>query len=183
MSGTGCLLLALLLVTDARAGEVEHAEVTHKAGRYSLDLVMRIDSDPDTVYALVTDYDELQQISRIIVESRLLETQPDGRKRRRLITETCIWFYCFKAIMVEDVVENPDRSILTTIVPAQSDYRYGESVWHISATEDGTRIHFETTLEPDFWVPPVIGTWILKNKMRTEAERTVLKIEQLRRHE
>lgn len=170
------------MTTQARAGEIEAAQVSHEAGRYSLDLTMYINSDPDAVYALVTDYDALEQISPTIVDSRLLEPPDSGGKRRRIVTETCIWFFCFKATMMEDVIETPDHTIRTTIVPALSDYRFGKSIWQVSAANNGTRIHFQTTLEPDFWVPPLIGTWILKQKMRKEAQRTILQVEQLTRH-
>lgn len=177
------MLVVLIFATNIQAGEIEAAQVTHEAGCYSLDLTMQIDSDPDAVYALVTDYDELEQISPVIIDSRLLDSDAADAKRRRLVTETCVWFFCFRATMVEDVIETANRTILTTIVPALSDYRFGESSWQISSAENGTRIHFRTTLEPDFWVPPLIGTWLLKQKMRSEAERTVLRVEQLTRHD
>lgn len=174
----GVLLLAGLglLSADARAGTVEKAEVVHDNGRYRLDLSMRIDSDPAAVYAIVTDYDRLTRISRTIIDSSELEH--DAGIRRRLVTETCVWFFCFEATMVEDIIEN-DASVHARIVPALSDYRYGESVWRVRAVNGGTRVTFQCTIEPDFWVPPVIGTWMMKNRMREEAEHTVLNIEQL----
>ena len=175
-------VLGLLLAVHAPAsiaGVVEHAAVDQADGRYSLDLVMRIDSEPAAVYELVTNYAGLERISDTIIESEVI-TAAAGI-RRRLVTETCIWFYCFKATMVEDVRETDDRAILTTIVPTQSDYRYGESRWQVSAAETGTRIHYTTTLEPDFWVPPVIGPWLMKQKMQSEAKRTLLAIERLTR--
>ena len=178
------MLLVCLFASGSQAGEVESAHVSHEAGRYSLDLTMQINSDPAAVYALVTDYDTLERISPTIIDSQLLNAESPDQKRRQLVTETCVWFFCFKATMVEDVREQPKHTITTTIVPVLSDYRYGESLWQISAEDSGTRIHFQTTLEPDFWVPPLIGTWLLKRKMRSEAERTILRVEQLtRQHE
>lgn len=178
-------LFGLLLACQSLqvgAGVVEHAEVEQTAGRYSLDLIMRIDSDPAAVYELVTDYAGLARISDTIIESEVITPAGIEGLRRRLVTETCVWFFCFKATMVEDVRETDDRAILTTIVPTLSDYRYGESRWQVSPADPGTRIHFTTTLEPDFWVPPLIGTWLMKQKMRSEAERTVLVIERLTRN-
>jgi len=165
-----------------RAGEVEHAAVEQEDGRYSLDLVMRIDSDPAVVYELVTDYAGLARISDTIVESDVITAADADGIRRRLVTQTCVWFFCFKATMVEDVRETDDRAILTSMVPALSDYHYGTSRWQVSTAGVGTRIHFTTTLEPDFWVPPLIGPWLMKQKMRAEAERTVLTIERLTRN-
>ncbi len=179
----GSLLLAglgLLSATGVAAGTVENAEVEHDNGRYRLDLSMQIDSDPAAVYAIVTDYERLTRISRTIIDSSELEH--DAGIRRRLVTETCVWFFCFEATMVEDIIEG-DASVYARIVPEQSDYRYGESVWRVRAVNDGTRVTFQCTIEPDFWVPPVIGTWMMKRRMREEAEHTVLNIEQLTREQ
>lgn len=174
--------ILLLSVSPVQAGAVEAAEVTHKAGRYSLDLTMRIDSDPQAVHDLVTDYERLERISDTIIESSLLDTSESEGPRRRLVMRLCILFFCFTSTMVEDVVEKTDGTvgtIVTTIVPAQSDYRYGQSEWSITAAEPGTRIYYRTTLEPDFWIPPLIGTWLMKKKMRSEAKRTILNLERL----
>lgn len=168
--------LGLLSAGHVQAGTVENTEVVHDNGRYRLDLSMRIDSDPAAVYAIVTDHDRLTRISRTIIDSSELEH--DAGIRRRLVTETCVWFFCFEATMVEDIIEG-DASVHARIVPELSDYRYGESVWRVSAVNGGARVTFQCTIEPDFWVPPVIGTWMMKNRMREEAERTVLNIEQL----
>lgn len=173
------VVLLLLGFAEVQAGAVEAANVGYQEGRYSLDLVMRIDSQPEAVYALVTDYDGLERISDAIIESELLDATDQEHKRRRLVTRVCILFFCFTSTLVENVVDDSHGRILTTIVPALSDYRYGESIWHISAAGPGTRIHFQTTLEPDFWIPPVIGPWLMKQKMRSEAEHTILNIEQL----
>lgn len=178
------LLIALLLTATGpavAAGVVESARVAHDDGHYSLDLHMRIDSPPASVYALVTDYAGLERISPTIIESRLLEGAATGCQRRRLVTETCVWFFCFTATMVEDVAEIDEREIRATIVPDMSDYRSGTSSWQVNPAGAGSRIIFRATLEPDFWIPPVIGTWLLKEKMREEAERTVLNIEALTR--
>lgn len=174
-----CAWLSVIAVQSASAGEVKSAQVKYNDGRYELDLSMYIDSAPAAVYDLVTDYARLDRVSKTIIESELLE-QADGL-RRRLVTHTCIWFFCFTATMVEDVVEFADGEILTTIVPALSDYRYGRSSWRVSPLDQGTLVQFRCTLEPDFWIPPLIGPWLMKQEMREEAERTVHKIEHLTR--
>lgn len=184
VSRTGSLLMLLvgagLWPVLGQAGSVESAEVAYADGRYQLDLSMRIDSAPEVVYALVTDYARLDQISKTIIESAVLDH--DAGLRRRLVTQTCVWFFCFTATLVEDVVESePHHEIITTVVPELSDYRYGRTRWRITPDNGGTRIDFMALLEPDFWIPPLIGPWLMKQTMREEAERTVLKIEQLTR--
>jgi hypothetical protein len=38
-------------------------------------------------------------------------------------------------------------------------------------------------VEPDFWVPPVIGPWVLKRELRAGGERALYRIERLARGE
>ena len=44
---------------------------------------------------------------------------------------------------------------------------------------EGSRLIFFAALTPDFWVPPLIGPYIIKKKMREEAVETVLGLERL----
>ena len=40
-----------------------------------------------------------------------------------------------------------------------------------------TELQFTETFEPDFWVPPVIGPWLIQRKLVSEVAETVMYIE------
>jgi len=173
-------LLALVLVTVAvHAGEIQEVSVSHKDGVYTLDLDIIVSSRFEAVYALVTDYDRLKRISEVLIESSLLSEAGAEIKRRRLVTRICILIFCFKARMVEDVWED-ETSIITKIIPEQSDYEYGKTEWHINVVDDEhSRIRLFSELKPDFWIPPFIGPFLMKQKMMSEAKKTINHIEEL----
>lgn len=167
------------LLFTVQAGEVQSVAVKHSDGRYSLKLSMWIDGDPVAVRRIATDYRQLDRISSIVIESCLLEKRDDNSQRRKIVTNACVWLFCLKTTLVEDVFEPTPDIIMTTIVPEYSDYSYGQMRWQILPHAEGTLIHFTGVVDPDFWVPPIIGPWLIKQKMRSEAEKTIQAIERL----
>ena len=176
-----CIILPALLLVGviAQAGDIQWAKVQHKNGIYILELEVVLASRFEPVHAIVTDYDQLHRISEVLVETALI-SEPDAEiKRRRMVTRTCILIFCFSAKMVEDVWETED-TIITRIIPEQSDCKYGETEWRVkSIDEDHSSIALHCVLEPSFWIPPFIGPFLLKQKIMSEAKKTINRIEAL----
>ncbi|MBT7952609.1 MAG: hypothetical protein HN764_13350 [Gammaproteobacteria bacterium] len=172
-------LIFLFVIKTVSAGEIQQAEVLHKDGVYILDLKVKLSAPFEPVHAIVTDYDQLHVISEVLIETSLL-SEPDAEiKRRRLVVRTCILFFCFTAKMVEDVWET-GNTIITRIIPDQSDYKFGETKWQIDLIDDAhSRISLYCELEPDFWIPPVIGPYLMKKTMMREAKKTIRRIEEI----
>ena len=171
--------LVLLFSTPVFAGEVQQAAVSHKDGVYTLELDVVVSSAFEAVHAIVTDYDQLHLISEVLIETSLLSEPNAEIKRRKLVVRTCILIFCFTAIMVEDVWET-DNTITTKIIPEDSDYKYGKTVWTVDVVdEQRSRIKLYCELEPDFWIPPFVGPYLMKKTMLREAKKTVLRIEEL----
>jgi hypothetical protein len=172
------LVLVVVFPPPAWSGEVETAETDYRAGVYKLDFQVTIDGRVDKVYAIVTDYDRLKDISNLFVETALISPPGAETKRRRLVSKSCVLFFCYEAVLVEDVQEIDGKIILTTVIPEESDFKYGKSRWEVTAVDAGhSRIHFSYEIQPDFWVPPVIGPFFIKRKLLAEAKRTIARIE------
>ena len=75
-------------------------------------------------------------------------------------------------------LEPPDR-IVTVVIPEQSDVSYGITRWILSASETGTDIRHEMEMEPDFWVPPVIGPFLLKRYLSKGSARAAERVERI----
>jgi len=171
-----CLLLTTVLTAG---GEVRQAAVQHEDGVYILALDVMLSAPFEAVYAIVSDYDRLYRISEVLVETRLLPDAGDGLRRRRLVTRTCILIFCFTARMVETVQES-GNAIFTRIVPGESDFKSGRTEWHVLPLDARhSRIRLYSELEPDFWIPPFIGPYLLKRKMLSEARKSIRRIEAL----
>ena len=171
-------MLLCLVGGELRAGEVLHSNVRRDGDDFLIQLEMQIDAPRQKVYQLLTDYDDLQKLSKTIVRSRVLSRE--GKQTRvEVITEGCVLFFCRRIKQIQTATEM-DRGYLKLIDdPERSDFQSGRTLWHISAADNGlTRITLSADLQPRFWVPPIIGTSLFKHKLLKESKALINNLEQ-----
>jgi hypothetical protein len=81
-------------------------------------------------------------------------------------------------VQVQDVRMPDAHTIEASMVKGEGDFRSGEARWVLQEHEGATRLHFSHVFEPDFWVPPLIGPWMIEDKLVEEIEVTGRHIEQ-----
>ena len=176
------IAVLLLLPSAALAGEILASSVNHEGTVYSLSVTARIDAPLDTVYRSITDFDNLAAINPAIEESQLLATPALDMRRVRSVIRVCILMFCKRVEQVQDVTLMEGYAIKAVIVPQGGDFRSGVAHWQLTASGAATEMLFTNTFEPDFWVPPVIGPWLIKRKLTREVAETAMYIE-VREHE
>jgi hypothetical protein len=77
-----------------------------------------------------------------------------------------VLFFCRKILQVKDVSRLQGGDIFTHIVPDGHYFESGWEHWRLVGNEKGTRLHYRAELVPQFNLAPLIGPWILKNKLR-----------------
>jgi hypothetical protein len=127
----------------------------------------------------LTDYNHLGRVNDAIEVSEILKTRKPGDYQVRTETEACVWFYCMRVHQVQDVIEAYDGSVTATVIPALSDFRQGYARLNLWQEPGGTRVLIRSEVEPDFWIPPIIGPWLIKRKLRSEALETVRNLERV----
>jgi hypothetical protein len=80
---------------------------------------------------------------------------------------------------VQDVVEAHDGSITAIIIPELSDFSYGTMRLNLWQEVAGTRILMRSEVAPDFWIPPLLGPWLIKRELHAEAVQTVHNLERV----
>jgi len=173
------LLAGILLCLPVHAGDVIEAEVIHDSGVYTLSLDAWISSPVPKVHHMLTDYTHLERVNPAVKKSTIIETYSPDHHRVHTLIEACVAFFCKKLIQVWDVEHQSDHIIVATIVPELSNFRSGNANWVLRKESGGTRLRFTTQLEPSFWVPPLIGPWLIRYKLRKEALESVDNLEQL----
>ncbi|MDY6979660.1 MAG: SRPBCC family protein [Pseudomonadota bacterium] len=174
-------LLLLCLCAPLSAGEVLHSQVRRDGDHFLIHLQMRIDAPHGRVYRHLTDYARLDQLSNVIVRSRILEPG-DNRQRIEVISEGCVLMFCRRVTQVQ-VATTLGRGYIRLIDdPQHSDFQSGRTLWHIAPADDGTHVTLSADLQPRFWVPPVIGTAIFKHKLLNESTTLINNLEQKARH-
>lgn len=159
------------------AGQVYTALVTHQSGTYLVEVDALISAPEAQVRAILTDYNHLNRVNPAIEVSEIIEQRAPGELTVLTETEACVWFYCMRVHQVQDVTEAYDGSITATVIPEMSDFRYGYARLNLWQEPDGTRVLVRSEVQPDFWIPPIIGPWLIKRKLHSEAIETVENLE------
>ena len=172
------LCVSLLLFPYAlSAGEILDSKVTHDGVVYRLSITARVDAPLAVVYQSVTDFTNLSAINPSIEESQVLASEDARRQRVRSVIKVCILVFCKRVEQVQDVNLIDSRTLEATMVPGAGDFRGGLARWEFTPDGDGTVLHFTEVFEPDFWVPPVIGPWLIEKKLVNEVAETAMYIE------
>ena len=173
-----CLLLAgISMAVITHASEAVETNVTHDAGVYTLTLNAKIDAPIYNVRDMLTAYDHLERVNPAVKESSVMYTF--GPRSHRVYTriEACVAFFCKRLLQVWDVKETPGGDIMATIVPEASNFKSGHAYWILREVNGKTRLHFTTVIEPSFWVPPLIGPWLIRHTLRREALESIENLE------
>ena len=170
----------ICVVYQVYAGEIKSATVQYQNGIYSISFEAILAAPQADIFRIVTDYNRLSRLNDMIDTSSLL-TQPGHLPaKRKIIIHTCILFYCRQATLVETVNEYNMNTVIAMVVPTESDFEFGESNWQvISLNEQATQLSLTSQLQPKFWIPPVIGPWLIKKKMIRELYVMVDRLELL----
>jgi hypothetical protein len=177
-----CTTLLLWLMHGAAplCGTVDRADVSHQAGRYHIALDVTLDAPRERVVSLLSDDARLPEISPAVVSARVLSVTGDGGRRRESVMSSCVFVFCFRFKAEEEVRVLGDGRIHTRIEPGGSDFRSGESLWLIEAAgSERTRIRMTSDREPDFWIPPAVGPWLVERRIRRELLEVIKRIEAL----
>lgn len=171
---------ALVLTAGAaQALETLGIAVTHDGERYTATATFIIDAPRASVYAVLTDYDNLHRISPQILKSERIGSTPDGAPLVQVTSRSCILFFCRTVETVEAVEESPPGAITTRVLPARSDLSFGETHWRLEERNGDTKLTWRTTFAPDFWVPWLIGPPAVEQVLKDQLTDGAAGIERL----
>lgn len=172
------MVVLAALCAQAAAATITRADVSEKNGKYTVSFEAVVDADSRNVRRLMTDYAHLDRLSKTIIESRILKTE-NNKQRIGLVARVCVLFFCKTMKKVEDVETLKNGDIVTAAIPQLSDFHYALEHWQILAEQNQTRIKYQAELRPSFYIPPLIGPWLVKSKIRDELEATTIALESL----
>ena len=172
-------LLGLLALPFSHSATIHSVEIDRVGARYKLVSDTFLAAPQSAVFRVLMDYDQFERISSVFEESYFLEPDSDGTPLVYTKVEGCVWFFCKTLERVERLEFNPPDYIVTTALPERSDFRFSRSEWELLPDEGGTRVIYRLEMEPDFWVPPVVGPLIIKRRLVNGGEDAVTRIEVL----
>jgi hypothetical protein len=169
----------MLVAGSASAADLRSIEVEHTEGEYSLVSVVWFDAGLEETFEVFRTWDQSEQFSSAIVEARDLPPDERGRPGFYSRARGCILFFC-KSIVRQGYVEFvANRELRAYADPAHSDFEFSRETWTFREEAGGTRVRYELHMEPKFWVPPAIGPYLIKRKLKKAGGDALDRIERL----
>lgn len=166
-----------LLSSFANAAELQDVSVDRVDKRYVLRSETLFAVVPEDLYGVLTDYDVFNKFSSAISESRNLEPDEDGKPQFYNRMQGCVLLFCVSFERYGHLVLTPLTEIVAIVDPEKSDFKYGVERWQLIEDGEKTLLIYEFEIEPDFWVPPVIGPFYIRRVLRAGAINAVDRIE------
>ena len=124
----------------------------------------------------------LVSLYRELGESRYLdEPAADGTPLVYTRMEGCMLWHCMTLERTERLETEAPGWIKSTALPEASNFKLATSEWVLEPHGAGTMMTYKLEMEPDFFVPPIIGPWYLKRTLSQGGLRAVTRIERLAR--
>ncbi|RZO83991.1 SRPBCC family protein [Oceanococcus atlanticus] len=161
------------------ASRLEHLEVTHVGKRYQVVMHAVMQTSADRAYAVFTDYARLVQINPAIIQAVPIDGALAPAQRVHTQVRVCVMGICRVFDQVQDMYKEPPQHLRAEVIPEMSNLKFGRASWRIWDEGEEARLIFEAVVEPDFWVPPIIGPWLIERKLASEAVHTAEGIERL----
>ena len=155
------------------------AEVTEEDGVFRIKVSAIIEAPPDYIRYILADSAHIYRLSPSIIESEVLPSSPAGEKQVRTKLLCCTSLFCREIERVDIVRMLKSGDFEAEIIPTLSEFKSGKASWKITAMNDASHVVYEAHLEPDFFIPPVVGTHLVKQHLLEEFTTTFIRIERI----
>lgn len=173
------VVLAVLGARAIHAAQVEAVTIEADGNTFHITLDAVVYGAQAQVYGVLSDYARLDRMNPSIRAISVRPAPGKAGKRVRSVLEDCVWFFCRRITQVEDVIEPDPFTIVGHVVPSEGDFAAGWFSWHVTAEGARTRVHYEASQVPRFWVPPLIGPWMIEKVMRARLTSSIAVLERL----
>ena len=175
------LWVLLCFAMPTHAAEVSSVQVTRNGAHFLIDMQIAIAAPAQAVFRALQDYAAMARYNPDLRSVRVVPTKTPDRVRLFTAVHTCVLIFC-KTMHQEQIMTaaaSADGGALHAELVA-GDFKGGYGVWTVRpcpAARAVSCLSVRIELVPAFWVPPVIGPWVIRRKMDEEARRTSVGLE------
>ena len=176
MKYTTCVLLLWLnICVDSHAAE---ANVRYEGKTYFLSAEFNVDAAPARVMEVLTDFENIADLNPAIIESEIQGSSKADSVRVRTVVQDCILFFCKSITRVEDITRSKNEKLEAIVLPLLSDLRSGYAEWVLTQHMSDTIVKYDASMQPKFWIPPIIRSYVLKKKFEQRIFESVKLLQQ-----
>ena len=159
-------LLALYLLwfsVDALAER--DVKIERDADTIRIDAKLRVDVHHHIAWQVLTDYNNLARFVPGLLTSRIVSEPGSPMLLKQTGRSGLLWMTVPVEVVVR-IEEIPLEVIHFSAVSGTLKSKSGE--WRIEAQDDATLLIYRASIVPGFWVPPLIGTAVMAQDVRTK---------------
>ena len=162
-----------------QSGTRPEIEINEQSGVYQIKVTALIAAPADYVRYVLTDYKHIYRLNPSIIESEVLEQDEDGSASVRTKVIGCAAYFCEELDRVEKVRVLPSGDLYTEIVPELSQFKSGKTHWQIKPMGDHCEVIYLSDMEPDIYIPPVVGKFLIKKSIRQGMRTSFINLEKI----
>ncbi|MBS1270231.1 MAG: hypothetical protein MAG794_01186 [Gammaproteobacteria bacterium] len=169
----------------ARAAEILYARVDRVEDHYTVDFAVRLRGNSDRLRRIITDYPRFAMLSPTVTRSRIIDGRSGRDARIEITFRPCVFvFFCRTITKVSDAhIDEAAGRMVYVVVPNLSDFHEArETITLIDEPAgDHSRVRFVyfAVLKPSFFVPPLVGDWIIRHQIVTDLKKTSERVERI----
>ncbi len=177
----------LCLTPQTHAARVLSVTVHRHGSLFLIGMRLRVAAPPPAVFRALQDYAALPHDTPAVRSVRSVQLGPPGHVLLFTIVHVCVLFFCKTMQLEQRMTATPDahggvlRSVLLT---PGSDFSKGRGRWTVRACpvrKAQSCLEVRIGLVPAFWVPPLIGPWLIRRTMREQAQLAATGLQRLAR--
>jgi hypothetical protein len=159
--------------------KLPEVEILEQSGVYQIKVVAIIDAPASSVRQVLTDFVHIYRLNPSIIESEVLKRHSDGSISVRTRIIGCAAYFCEEIERVERVHLLPSGNLFAEIIPEQSGFKSGQTLWRIKAVGEFCEVTYLSDMEPDVYIPPIVGKFLLKKSIRNEMQISFKNLEKI----
>jgi hypothetical protein len=177
LAGAVLAIAAFVASSQAVSADMRAVTVDREGKTYTMRSEVYFNVDRVTLYNVFRDWNLSTEFSSWVVEARNLEPDETGQPGFYIKNQGCVLFVC-KTLIREGYVEVEPYTLIRASADAdKSDFAISDETWHFESEGDGTVVVYELELSPKFWIPPVVGPWAIKRKLKNDGGDALDRIE------
>ena len=148
--------------------------VARSGATYEVSVRMDVTAQPNVVWTVLTDYENLQRFVPGMQSARILSARGEPLLLEQK-GESGISFFKVTTTTVSRIVETPKSEIRFDLVSGNLKQMRG--AWTLQPHDHATTVKYRAQVVPEFALPPLIGPAVMEQNIRTMVEGVAREIE------
>lgn len=168
-------LLAISGVAQGSMINIHRSDIDYYQGQIVVDYRLTLSANPKKVKSLLNDYENFDQISRLISKS-YVSHEKNNKTLLHQELEPCLLGFCYPLSKEQQLFTNENGSISAVFTPKQKYFESGFEQWNVTSNDLGATIEYSANVTPSFSVPPFVGTWLIRKFINDEINAVAKQI-------